>query len=127
MLPTEPAQIDNVRFFSVVGWYNDLRFSLGDCVRVKAIRGHDRNRHGAVVGINLALYELQGLPAGGNWPTHRLPRPYQVRLEELRAIYRFHESDLAPCDIPGHWVMLPMPWLRRTGRSSARLDSPTVR
>ncbi len=94
MLPTKPARVDNVRFFSVVGWYNDLHFQVGDRVRVKAIRGHDRNREGTVVSINLALYELQGLPAGGNWPDHRLPRPYQVRLEDLRAVYRFHEREL---------------------------------
>lgn len=90
-----PAVIDDVRFFDVVGWYNDLRFHVGQAVRIKAIRGHDRNRIGRVVGINLALYELQGLPAGGNWPEHRLPRPYQVRLEGLRAVYRFHERELS--------------------------------
>lgn len=90
-----PAVIDDVRFFDVVGWYNDLQFHVGQAVRVKAIRGHDRNRIGRVVGINLALYELQRLPAGGNWPDHRLPRPYQVRLEGLRAVYRFHERELS--------------------------------
>lgn len=95
-LALEPAVIDEIRFFSVGGWYNDLRFHVGQAVRIKVSRGRERNRIGTVVGINLALYELERLPAGGNWPEHRLPRPYQVRLEELRAVYRFHERELVP-------------------------------
>ena len=95
-LSLEPAVIDEIRFFSVVGWYNDLRFHVGQVVRIKAIRGHDRNRIGTVVGINIALYELFPLKAGGNWPEHLMPRPYQVRLEDLRAVYRFHERELEP-------------------------------
>jgi hypothetical protein len=95
----EPAVIDGIRFFDCVGWYNDLRFEVGQLVRVKAIRGRERNRLGTVVGINIAFYELRRLPAGGNWPEHRLPRPYQVRLEDLRAVYRFHERELEPAPL----------------------------
>jgi len=83
----EPAEIDGIRYFDASDWYRDLKFNVGDTVRVNVYRLHEWRRIGTVVGINLALGELNS-PRG--------PRPYQVRYEDLEVVHRFHEHELEP-------------------------------
>lgn len=88
-LEVYPARVDGVRFFPASDWYPNLRLAIGQRVRILVSRGHERFRLGTVIAHNLALWELDGLK----------PRPYQVRLDDLRVVHRFHERDLMETDL----------------------------
>lgn len=88
-LNTKPARVDGVRFFQATDWFQELAFDIGQRVRVLVSRGHERFRLGTIISQNVALWELDGLN----------PRPYQVRLDDLRVVYRFHEHELMETDL----------------------------